>query len=687
MRRSAVLLALVVVACGAGSPSSDADGRPTTPGATSSCPDGFALDAAAQACMEIAPDDCGAGTAPFLGSKECTPVGWSCAPPYETDPSGWGCRPTIAPACVSSTIETFGSATCAQVDDCSAPFPPANATYIVDATLATEDATHFKSIFDAVGASNKGDVVAIMPGTYVEDVDVVRDDITIVGKCATQVTIKNPGDKRAGFLVKAHGAKISGVTLTGHMDGVLVMSGGDATLERAIVLSNRYQGVYVAENGSHLAVKHTRIQDVVPDGGKFGWGAAAQLGGSLELEDVVIDAATSYGIGSSNAGSKVSIKNVVVRNTRAGDNDPVATGLGVGDAEASVDGLFIDGAQALAVYVSNSKLTAKHLVAVGTKSTPQEPGRTLQVSMGAHVDLSESFLSKSDDANVLVVGKGSTAKVTSSVVTQAGSHGIQVAQGASIDLSTSALVGNSEVGFSVQDPGTRATATNILVRDTRGTTHLGIGVGVGWAAVLDMKHSALEKNTAAGVLVSQLDGAPPIANITSTLIRRTNPDKNGIGDGIQASGGGVANLDGCALVENMQVSALVGHGGSQMTIKSSLFRDTRQPEPNMFGHALIADDGGSLVVDGSWILSHPGVGVAVSNGAATVARSLVAKCAVAVHVQDGSELQVADTVPDAPESAQVVISNDTRFVDDETRIGSGSIPMPAPLGAAPRTKN
>jgi hypothetical protein len=701
--RVLVLLGCAALACGGGS--STAEGACTDAASCAvdggaACPDGFEVDPATQACLDVAPTgDCAPGTAPFLGSRACKPVGWACAPPYEPDPSGWGCRPTLAKTCPTGTIETFGSTDCRPVGDCAAPFPPTNAAFVVDATLAVEDATHKKSVFTAVSAANRGDVVAVMPGTYVEDVDVLRDSVSIVGKCAAQVIVQNPGDRRAGILVAgAKGVHVSGLTLTGHMSGVLVKGGGDATVEDTLVLKNRYLGVYAAEGGSRLRVARTRIDDVVADAGKFGWGAAAQIGATIELEDVVVTAATSPAIVVANPGSTASLKRVVVRATRLdAPTATFATALGAAEAAADVDGLFVEDAQGVALMAETAgTISAKHVVALHTASTAN-PGRAVQVTSGGRADLVESFLAASQDANVLVVGQGSVVKVASSVIAgdpagdgTRGSHGARAAQGGSLEVTASALIANIEVGLSVQDPGSHATADGVFIGGTRprkdpnGDT-LGVGAGAAWGGVLDMKGSAIDESYAAGVLVSRTDGVAATATLTGTLVRRTTGDPSGtFGRGVEVSRGGVATLDGCAIADNAQAGLLVGLESASLTVRRSLVRDTHQTNPGMFGHGIVADEQSSLVVDGSWLLGHPGVGLGVAGAAATVAHALVARCAVAVQVQGGSNLQLADTVPDAPQGTDVVISNDTRFIDDQTRVGAGDIPMPTVLGPSPR---
>jgi hypothetical protein len=118
-------------------------------------------------------------------------------------------------------------------------------------------------------------------------------------------------------------------------------------------------------------------------------------------------------------------------------------------------------------------------------------------------------------------------------------------------------------------------------------------------------------------------------------------------------------------------------------VKNSIVRDTKMSS-NMFGEGAIADEGASLTLDGSWLLGHPGIAVAVSAATATITRSLVARSTIGINVQAGTSLETGDVPPASPVALACFVTNDTRFVDDQTRVGSGLVPLPAPLDDSPR---
>ena len=89
----------------------------------------------------------------------------------------------------SGTRERLGGATCEPVTDCNAPFPPAGATLFVKATYTAGevDATHFKTLTEALAVATAGATIAVDAGTYAEKVKPTTA-VAIVGRCAEQVT-------------------------------------------------------------------------------------------------------------------------------------------------------------------------------------------------------------------------------------------------------------------------------------------------------------------------------------------------------------------------------------------------------------------------------------------------------------------------------------------------------------------
>ncbi|HSO31066.1 MAG TPA: hypothetical protein VLT33_01085, partial [Labilithrix sp.] len=98
-----------------------------------------------------------------------------------------------------------------------------------------------------------------------------------------------------------------------------------------------------------------------------------------------------------------------------------------------------------------------------------------------------------------------------------------------------------------------------------------------------------------------------------------------------------------------------------------------------FGHGILALEGGTLALDDVTVRRCASVGLVFDASSGTVRASRVTDNAVGIYAQGGTELQQVEVVPDAPVDGQVSVSADTVFAGNATRVGSGVIPVPAPL--------
>ncbi len=648
------------------------------------CPAGFRPDVSGNGCIDVSPADCAPGSAPLLGNSECTPVAdTACPASFEKDPSGWGCRAKIDDAPVAG---------------CSAPFPPADATMFVDAN-APEDATHKKKLFDAVYDAPKGAVIAVAAGKYIEDVDVTRA-MTIVGKCAAEVVIENPGDKRAGILVtNATGVVVRGVTLRGHTTGVYVKGAGDVTVLDSILDANKWMGLYVLDKG-HAKLVRTRISGTVPDAaGAYGWGIGAQQGGAIELEDSAVLRATGEGIVVVNAGSKLQMLRSVVKDTQL-DAKSFAFGVSVGGgASAEITESVIAGSPVVNLQVTDARTVAtvtRSSIDTSPGGARDDTGRGIQILHGARLVLTGSWVARNAGDAIVFIGPDSSGKIEGSTITgtpiEAGSApgrgGIFAAKGTTLDVSDTAIAGVREVGFVVQDEGTSVTATKVVVTDTRaanaGRTELGYGVGVAWGASLDMTGSAIVRNHSAGLLVTRVDASGARATLKRTVIAGNLPNTAGIlGRGVEVDSGASLTLEECAVRDNHELGILVGGADAVLNVRATTVRNSVQNTPSTFGDGIVGADGATLTVEGSWIFRHPGIGLSFSRARATVASSIVLGNGIGIHVQDGSTLRELSENA-APKDLVIGVTGDTKFIDNQTREDSSQLTLPSPLPETPK---
>ena len=96
-----------------------------------------------------------------------------------------------------------------------------------------------------------------------------------------------------------------------------------------------------------------------------------------------------------------------------------------------------------------------------------------------------------------------------------------------------------------------------------------------------------------------------------------------------------------------------------------------------FGIGVLLSGGVTGTITSSTITGSAGIGLASSAAGGLLSRSTLSRNTVAVHVQDGASLVESDTAGDDP--LAVAVSKDTKFVDNRTRVGSGTVPLPEVL--------
>jgi len=79
------------------------------------------------------------------------------------------------------------------------------------------------------------------------------------------------------------------------------------------------------------------------------------------------------------------------------------------------------------------------------------------------------------------------------------------------------------------------------------------------------------------------------------------------------------------------------------------------------------------------ITKSAGAALVFASSRGNVNHARIRSNAVGIQVQDGSMLQEVATVPDDVPDSTVNVSSDSIFDGNGSRVGSGSVPLPAPL--------
>lgn len=692
-------LAVAAAACDPGPAATE--GGTETPGnqqpSPVPCAEGFQADPSGAGCTDISPpSDCPPGTRPALGSTVCQPVGSvDCAEGFAHDASGWGCR-DISPAelCAGPTLERLGSTRCEPIGDCQRPFPPAGAGYFVDDsyTAAQIDATHFQSIGAALTAAPVGAIVAVEAGTYREALR-FRRAATVAGRCAELVLVESLGGPEAGAQATGvTGVRLQGLTLKGHRGGVVVASGGAMEVEDCLVVGNREIGL-VASGGS-MRVVGSRVSDTQLDAADvFGFGAFVQNGGEVVLDRSAVTGNRINGIAVIGERSRATLQSSIVRGTRPGRSGKFGKGAVAREAGELVvrASALVDNASAhLAVHDSGTRATVSGSVLRDAVSDLfGNHGNGIEISTSAQVFVEAATLRGNGHWGVLALDPGSALTMKASTVSGEASRpggarglGIAVSGGARADAFDSAVVRTVNGGLRAQDEGSHLRVERSVVHDTlRGPDNLsgdGTGVVAVSGAAFEMVDSAVLASTGSGAGLSGTGstGLGSRGRLLRSLVADVRPTDGRYGLGIQVLDGSSLEMTHSAVARNHELGLGLSGAGSSARVEGSVIRDTRLEPTGRFGYGVSVDRQATLRIRGTLVRGSAGVGMVFAGGAGTIDAVAVADNEVGIHLQDGSVLRQVSLIAEALLPLDVQVNEETRFVDNRTRLGSGVLPLP-----------
>ena len=174
--------------------------------------------------------------------------------------------------------------------------------------------------------------------------------------------------------------------------------------------------------------------------------------------------------------------------------------------------------------------------------------------------------------------------------------------------------------------------------------------------------------------VAAYDGAKiSIAGSLVGKVEGVSSDSIEGGVGMMALEGSSITANDVAVLDARELG-VVSQGTSDVRLDHVIVSSANQPR-GTYGHGLIAVndarlDATSCVVSGYW-----GVGLFYAQARGTVSESLVRSNGIGAHVQEGSRLDESDDAPASP-ARTLLISTSTHFVDNETRVGEGELPLP-----------
>ena len=687
-------------ACGSSSSQGAAPpGAPATVAPDAVCQDGFTpLDGGAGCTPVLPPAPCSAGARASIGAATCAPVGvTACAPGFVVAANGWGCEavlPATACASGSGTRERLGSATCVPVSDCNAPFPPPGSSFFVSAAYADAqlDATHFRTITDAVNAAPAGATIAVDAGTYVEMVTLKHRAVSIIGRCTDQVLMQQAPGVIGSAIDAAAGddLHLRNVTFRGYNVAIGIL-GGKIELDSLVIEDGLRAGVIAGNGGTQVHLTNVVIRGMKARAGAGeAFGIFASAGATMTVDDSVIAGNEYVNIGVTKPDTTLHLTRSIVR-----DGKPLgptrAFGMGVYTAESGAvtieeSAILDNSAAGLDVFSTpgaGSSGTLRRSVIQGTmRDGAKNAARGVDIT-SSHVVIEESTVRSSVEFEIIASG-GAQLEVSDSTLvgadptsaTERGATGL-IVDGSKATLRSLAIV-TPRAGVEIQGTasvdmqGSLISATRTAALFYENGRYTGPGMILESKASLVLSKSTIEGAHTAGLALSGH------ADISDSLVRGTRGGQDGqFGRGISVQLGGVATLAGSAVIDNVESGVFVSLSGASLAMTSSTVQDTGLDGAGNFGVGVLFGGDVSGTIEDSTITGSKGIGLAVASAGAFVHHSIVSRNAVGVHAQDGTILSEGEEPGDA---RALVVSKDTTFVENATRVGSGVVPLPKVLG-------
>jgi hypothetical protein len=264
--------------------------------------------------------------------------------------------------------------------------------------------------------------------------------------------------------------------------GLEVSLGARATVRRALFDRNTETSAWALGAGTRLTLSHVVIRDTRARSGtgQHGQGLVAQEGAVVDVSRALLAGNRSSAVSGLDPGTRVILADLVVRGTRGQELDQrFGSGLVIsGGAEAEVlRALFerntTDGVRATQAGTS---LSLSDVVISDTRSQELDGmfGIGLVVGEGARAEATRTILVENRYAGLVAFGQGTEADLDDLSVHDTlgqelnglGGRGVEVVLGASVTLERAALERNRDVGLFVFGAGTDVSASNLTVAET-----------------------------------------------------------------------------------------------------------------------------------------------------------------------------------------------------------------------------
>ena len=597
--------------------------------------DGSAIPAASEVCLEVGIAGCAAAFVDAAG--RCVPSSAACPEAGTWPLPTLGCASLDEKGCGDGPWGSAGSLAGLFVD------PSASAA----GATGTKGAP-FASIGAAMASAAPGARVILASGVYDEPLLITKDDLEVVGSCASAVHITGTYKlasfgQNVGAYVHATGVLIRNLTVDSAGIGLLVDEDSDLELDRVRVVDAVGTGVLVNGPGSALTASRLVVEGThATPAGALGRGLEVSYAAVVVSDSVIrdnVDVGALVGL----PGTSLTLARTLVEGTAADATTGFfGRGLSIqGAAQVTlVDSAVVGNRDAaIGIFGPGSHVTVQRTVLADTlaRLADQADGEGLRVGDSATASVQRSVILRNHTGGVVVEGFGASAQVVESLIAesaprpsdQALGRGVIVAGGAEVTVQGCAILDNHEAGIDVSDPGTALTAQDNTIADTVTSPALDVGFGVivRSGATATLARNAIVRSLSAGVEVAQSGSS---ATLTDNLVAGTRPAPTSVlGAGISVSQGASASATGNAVVDTEGVGVLLLSPGTLLDATANLVAGSVSADPldeEELSGGVSVSTGAHATLAGNTIRDNQmfGVNVAGSGSLVSATANLVA---------------------------------------------------------------
>jgi hypothetical protein len=484
-------------------------------------------------------------------------------------------------------------------------------------------------------------------------------------------------------------------------NGLLALEGARMRVARCVVQGNREAGVAAASSGTAMSLADVVVRDTLSQEKTEaeGRGLVAQEGAELTAERTLLERNREAGVLAASPGTKLSLADVVVRDTLASEKSrTAANGLEVqSGARAVVERALVERSAGSGVLASDqgASLSMTDVVIRDTSSQPIDgtAGWGLFAQDGADVNVERALVERNRHIAVYAGFLGTALSLQDVTVrdtlsqasNKRGGRGLEVGNDAHVTVRRTAFERNLDLGVLAYSPATTLSLTEVLVRDTRSRESdqtSGRGLEANGGARLTVEKAVLARNRDVALLVRD---PGTTASITDLVARDTlSKASNGFhGSGLGVTDGAVADVARVLIERNRETGAVAFGAATKLSLRDAVLRGTRVREcadaidgaciGKGVGSAAVAVEGAVLEMDRFEIEGSAMCGVQIARDARVVATNgFIHHNVIGLNVQ----IEAYDL--------STVIGPTVRFFDNGTNLETKALVLPGmPGGTMP----